>query len=161
MLTQSRTVFFSFGEENFISLRCSWGTSGAHGSKGWNRTVGVAVGVTAAVLGQQMWFLALRHHCAWGWRLGVLASCQTEDCWTPSICPQCLKSREWTMKGEYYRLIRRKIFLSLGLGVSVGIFCNQCPASFTSLSCWIDKKYLGVHGRMEGEGFRRFWMRHP
>lgn len=128
-----------------ISLRHSWGISGAP----WEQWLEQDCGCHSSSAGTSRcdsWPSGTTILGSEGLVSWLAARLKTAE--PPQYCPQCLKSRGWAIKGEYYRLTRMKIFLSLG--VSVGIFCNQCPVSFTSLSCSIDKKYLGVRVRMEG-----------
>lgn len=134
-----------------ISLRHSWGISGAPREQGLEQDRGCHSS-SAGTSRCDSWpsgttMLGSEDLVSW-----LPASLKTAE--PPQYCPQCLKSRGGTSKGEYCRLTRMQIFLSLG--VSVRIFCNQCPVSFTFISCSIDKKYLGVHVKMAGKQFRRF-----
>lgn len=122
-----------------ISLRHSWGSSGAPWEQGLEQDCGCHCS-SAGTSRCDSWpsgTTVLRGEGLVSWLPARLKSAEP-----PQYCPECLKSRGRTIKGEFYRLTRIKILLSLGLGVSVRIFCNQC--SFTSLSCCIDKKCLGA-----------------
>lgn len=90
MLAWSRTVF-CWGRElhgrhqSEALMGHQWGPMGAGAGTGpWMSQ--------QQCWDQQMWFMALRHHQAWGWRLGVLPSCRVEGCWTP-LMPSAFKEQ--------------------------------------------------------------------